>query len=645
MQPCFCSYYRTLLGATLIILSLASSPLFAAPLSCNEAIVSTQVAKVSSIPVPAHAPNNAWSDVSLPDLGWLERWHDYQGWALYRVVFRADCFQKGQLDDPLTLVISYLNAAGAIYINNQLLHRDVSLSEPLTQGVNTPRHWILAAADRHTDTLNTLHIYVKGIPQRIPAGLGSVVIAPYHEAMPLYNAWLWSKLRIPWMSITVSFAFGLASLVVWIKNRQLNVFFWYGAVNLAWVLFYGVLQLQDPWPLSNTRMILKVSNVAFVFYVACFCMLLWRFAEHRSPRLESGLWACVAVASIALFYVQSSFWEPIVYIVVFLLFVILLLIAFIQFLIFTIANLRTERVIVSITLVIFIMIMLHDLSLIFVSTKSGEPTIWAPYATLPAALCMAIVMTLFSRRTIRRLTSFNTALESEIEVARQTLQTQMDEQQRLRIANSKLHERLRLGRELHDGLGSSLVSAIARMERHQDASLHNTKTHRIALATLKLLRNDLRHIIDNAFISSQRASSAPGPWIAPIRQRYSTLFDELDMRLIWHIPAKWHQPPTEERCMALARIMEEALTNIIKHSRAKVARITLRQNTHNLFLAIEDDGIGFDMSLVKDAGFSVGIQSMQVRAKGQSGQLWVYSRPGIARLVVRLPNRGQAGKA
>ncbi|UTD55335.1 MULTISPECIES: sensor histidine kinase [unclassified Halomonas] len=598
---------------------------------------------MSSIPVPLHTPDDVWSEVSLPDLRWHERWPDYQGWALYRITFRADCFQKGQLDDPLTLVISYLNAAGAVYVNSQLLHRDISLSEPLTQGVNTPRHWVLTDSDSHADNLNTLHVYVKGVPQRIPAGLGSIVIAPYHEAMPIYNTWLWSKLRIPWISIMVSFAFGLTSLVVWIKNRQLKVFFWYGAVNLAWVFFYGVLQLQDPWPLSGTQAILKVSSIAFVFYVACFCMLLWRFAERRSPRLESSLWTSVAIASVALLYVPNSSLRPIVDVAVFLLFVILLLSVFIQFIIFTVAYPRTERVIVSATLIIFALIMLHDLSLIFASAKSGELTMWAPYATLPAGVCMAVVLTLFSRRTIQRLTSFNAELESEVEAARQTLHKQMEEQQRLRIANSKLHERLKLGRELHDGLGSSLVSAIARMERHQGTSQHNTKTHRIALATLKLLRNDLRHIIDNAFTSSQQASSEPGPWIAPIRQRYSTLFDELDMRLIWCIPTKWHQPPTAERCMALARIMEEALTNIIKHSRAKTARITIRQNRHNIFLAIEDDGIGFDVSLVKEAGFSVGIQSMQIRAKGQSGHLWSHSHPGITRLVVRLPNKEVLG--
>ncbi|WP_249977441.1 sensor histidine kinase [Vreelandella olivaria] len=595
-----------------------------------------------SIPVPQHTPDDAWVGVSLPDLHWYERWPDYQGWALYRVTFQADCFQERQLDDPLTLVISYLNAAGAVYVNGQLLHRDIALSEPLTQGVNTPRHWILTSLASRTDQLNTLHVYVKGVPQRIPAGLGSVVIAPYHEAMPTYNAWLWSKVRIPWMSIMVSCAFGLASLVVWLKNRQLKVFFWYGAVNLAWVLFYGVLQLQDPWPLPSTLAILQVSHIAFVFYVACFCMLLWRFAERQSPRLESSLWVCVAIASVVLLYVPSPSLRPVVDVVVLPLFVILLLSVFIQFITFTVSHPRTERVIVSVTLIFFVVIMLHDLSWVFVPTERGEPTIWAPYATLPAAICMALVMTFVSRRTIQLLTSFNTELESEIEVARQTLQKQMEDQQRLQIANSKLHERLRLGRELHDGLGSSLVSAIARMERHQ-GSLHHAKTYRIALATLKLLRNDLRHIIDNAFTSSQLASLEPGPWIAPIRQRYSTLFDELGMRLVWSVPARWQQPPSAERCMALARIMEEALTNIIKHSRAKTARITMRQNTQSLLLAIEDDGIGFDMSLVKEAGFSVGIQSMQVRAKEQSGHLWVHSHPGTTRIVVRTPSKGGRG--
>jgi signal transduction histidine kinase len=62
----------------------------------------------------------------------------------------------------------------------------------------------------------------------------------------------------------------------------------------------------------------------------------------------------------------------------------------------------------------------------------------------------------------------------------------------------------------------------------------------------------------------------------------------------WLTPAHWETPPSALQCMLLARVAEEALTNIVKHSQARMVRVNLLYpDARQLVLRIEDDGIGF----------------------------------------------------
>jgi signal transduction histidine kinase len=79
------------------------------------------------------------------------------------------------------------------------------------------------------------------------------------------------------------------------------------------------------------------------------------------------------------------------------------------------------------------------------------------------------------------------------------------------------------------------------------------------------------------------------------------------------------------------------LTNVIKHSRARWVRLRLDlRHKEALVLEIENDGVGFDVTAVRQADISIGMRSMSVRIARVGGTLEVTSRPGRTVLTVRL---------
>ena len=82
--------------------------------------------------------------------------------------------------------------------------------------------------------------------------------------------------------------------------------------------------------------------------------------------------------------------------------------------------------------------------------------------------------------------------------------------------------------------------------------------------------------------------------------------------------------------LALYRIAQEALTNIIKHSQAKTVYVNLVSKNGEISLTIEDDGIGFDSTSILDISMSkgaLGLQIMQERAKQLDGDFHIESQP------------------
>lgn len=87
---------------------------------------------------------------------------------------------------------------------------------------------------------------------------------------------------------------------------------------------------------------------------------------------------------------------------------------------------------------------------------------------------------------------------------------------------------------------------------------------------------------------------------------------------------------------AIFRIVQEGLNNVLKHSDARHAHVTLREDERELRLTVEDDGKGFEISSVLEqpsTSHHYGVSNMRHRANASGGVLSIKSRPGAGTTI------------
>jgi signal transduction histidine kinase len=95
-----------------------------------------------------------------------------------------------------------------------------------------------------------------------------------------------------------------------------------------------------------------------------------------------------------------------------------------------------------------------------------------------------------------------------------------------------------------------------------------------------------------------------------------------------------------EDAIHLYRIVQESLSNVARHSKARSAWVTLNGSEGELNLEIRDDGVGFDVGpeITRSAGDGIGLMGMQERAQHLNGTLTIRSAPSTGTVVsVRIP--------
>jgi two-component system sensor histidine kinase DegS len=88
--------------------------------------------------------------------------------------------------------------------------------------------------------------------------------------------------------------------------------------------------------------------------------------------------------------------------------------------------------------------------------------------------------------------------------------------------------------------------------------------------------------------------------------------------------------------IAIFRIVQEALNNITKHAQAKDVYIQLEYRTNRVIVSIRDDGVGFDLDMVRMSRTrrpSLGLVGMRERAALVGGEVNIQSSPGQGTLV------------
>jgi signal transduction histidine kinase len=203
-----------------------------------------------------------------------------------------------------------------------------------------------------------------------------------------------------------------------------------------------------------------------------------------------------------------------------------------------------------------------------------------------------------------------------------------------RVVSAQELERKRLARELHDETGQALTSMLLGLrtleaaESLDDAHAASTALRETVVQTLQ----DVRRLAVEL-----RPSVLDDFGLVPALERLAEAFGE-QTGLTVHLEARFDARLPGEVETALYRIVQEALTNIVKHARARQVSILLTRKDSAVAVVIEDDGRGFTPGDVDDAG--LGLLGMRERLTLLDGTLTIESAAGTGTtLVAEVPLR------
>lgn len=597
--------------------------------ACTAQVLAVQVARGDA---DGNRPGpGQWQPAALPD-DWSARWPGYGGTAWYRIDWQRHCPAAGA--GQVALALESVIMAGEVYVNDERIWSDPQLTEPLSRSWNMPRYWRIPQSLLR-DGVNTLWVRVVGVAGQSP-GLGPVYLGDPASILRRYEDLWWSHRSLFTLNLIVSAVMGGLCFCIWLMRREQRTYGWYALMALFWVMFIANVLVTSPWPFPDSVTAARANIMALVLYVACFCIFTWRFGGQSLPRAEKALWMLsAALLAVMAFTPQAQL--PEAQLAVVLIVSAIFFVNCLQFPVHAWRTRRPEHGMMAACLLIFFGASAHDLLRMLKLIDSGNT--YTPFTSVVVTLCMSAVLGLRHARSVRRIERFNQELADGIEQARTELATTLEREHTLALANARLQDRLQIAHDLHDGLGGSLVRMMAMVEQ-ASAPVPSQQF----LSMLKLLRDDLRQTIDSGSSAGIKVPATPREWIAPLRHRFMQLFDELGIGAGWRFPEQWRTPPSALQCMALTRLVEESLVNVLKHSRARRVELELLQpESGRLELRIEDDGAGFDVAAVLRAGISVGMRSMHTRIARVGGRLDVASRPGQTVLIATLELRPPQG--
>lgn len=194
-----------------------------------------------------------------------------------------------------------------------------------------------------------------------------------------------------------------------------------------------------------------------------------------------------------------------------------------------------------------------------------------------------------------------------------------------------IEERNRLAREIHDGLGASLSSLIIQAEYLGQIAGDNvplqteiTELRASAEESIDELRRSLQMMREDFDLAS-----GVEDYVKTFRER-----SKLDVKFETSGTGSGRLQP--EGALAIFRVLQETLSNALKHAQAQRVEVKLHFSLDQVHLSVKDDGLGFDPNAPKIGHYGLG--NMRERAHKVGAEVIIDSTPGKgARITFSVP--------
>ncbi|MGZ4036178.1 MAG: tetratricopeptide repeat-containing sensor histidine kinase [Bacteroidia bacterium] len=214
---------------------------------------------------------------------------------------------------------------------------------------------------------------------------------------------------------------------------------------------------------------------------------------------------------------------------------------------------------------------------------------------------------------------------------KELLNAEMLRQQELRskaVVEAEENERTRIARELHDGIGQQLSAARLNLDglktlvkpELQDQQQLFKNALDLVDESIKEVRNVSHSMMPNTLLKAGLVSA--------VREFINKISDIGSLKINLEIVGL-NERLDQVKEGVMFRVLQEIISNIVKHAKASEVTIQLIRHENELSLLVEDNGIGFNVKdKLNDEGGGIGLKNIQSRVQFLNGQIFYDSYEG-----------------
>jgi signal transduction histidine kinase len=565
---------------------------------------------LSAEATPPRGEGRAWEPVTLLDL-WRETRPEADGTGWYRFELPGTRSEA----ERLAVYLPRLSSNASVFVNGEPIGQSGRMDEPVGQNWNRPLFFpfsrkLLSETDNRLEVRLYAH---QGSFDR----LGPILVGPAAALAPLYEQAYFFRITLSQLATGLGIALVLFMAVIWIGAHRDPVYGYFLVAGGAWVvasLNYHVRDVPFPyWPWQFVvHYTLDWVAIASVF-------LVHRLLGLQRPRFERVVVGYALLVAVVLALSSPFSFEPRagLFHVVSLL---LGLYAAVSVGVHYRRLPRADLLIFLIAATIFLGMCFHDLLAQLGVTSFDTPRV-LQYGGPLILTAFAGCLTARFIRAYNRAENLNVELEERIQEKHAELEENFAKMRGLEHERVLAGERERMMREMHDGMGGQLVSALALVEGGEVGRDEIAGALRDSLA-------DLRLVIHSLDPSGGELETV----LALARERIEPRLQRQGLELEWRLGELPPLPPlSPEQALHIVRIVEEAVTNVLKHAGAHRLRVTtgLREDAAaapGILLEIRDDGTG-PSSAPGPVGHGHGMRNMRARAEALGASLRTELEP------------------
>ena len=574
----------------------------------------------------------AWQTVSLPD-NWVHRGFQATGLPVwYRLEFELpEGFER---EGAWGLYLPYLYDGGQFFLSGQAVGRIAETDALVHVKWERPHLLALPHGSAQGKGLragrNVLHLRVKAVQALGSLKIPLIQLGPAHALQAVYEQRLFLIRTMAQFTSGACLVTALAVLFIWWNRRAEVLYGIFGVMALLWGVrtLTFVIEVLPTAQWAWWRICYQSATGGFVVMMALFTL---RTAGLHRPGVERFLIAYALLGPVILVLGGagaeawvSSAWTAGFFPTAVLIIAMVCLAAWRQ---------RTGTAMaLMFSVLVAVLAAGHDYFLLVSAPWFAHlAPHWAAARIFVLAFTANVVLLVMGGILASRFIDTLHALEA----LTQTLDRRVAEREAV-IAQSYARlvelegqrrgaeERQRIMQDMHDGLGAQLFSSLSRAERADLSQQDMSDALRGCISEMRLAIDTLSSSEDDFEVA-----------FSDFRYRWEPQLSALAVRSHWRLDRAPDAPAlAPHKGLQVLRIMQEALTNVLKHSRAVQVQVRLTWTAALLQVEVEDDGVGLQGA---PRANSRGLHNMRTRADRLGGTLQLESEPGKTLLRLHLP--------